>query len=237
MISSLQHTGRFIIVERERLAAVIDEQKLALTGLVDASKAASIGSLVGADAIITGSVTKFGVNITSSDVLIGDSKTQTANAEVNIRLIDVSSGVVTMAETGEGQAAKTYSSFLGIGSAGGYDETLEGDALKAAVIDVVDKIVFNMNKIPWNCKIVKKADDNTFIIDAGKESNLRIGTLLNVIRRNEVDKSPTSAETMGYSENVSGSLKVDSYLGENGAYCKILTDSGISGEDICRLRE
>ncbi len=237
LISVLQNTGRFILVERERLSAIIDEQKLSMSGLVDTSTAVSIGSLAGADAIITGSVTKFGVNITSSDVLLGDSKTQTANAEVSVRLIDIATGTVVTAETGEGKAVKSYSSFMGIGSTGGYDEALEGDALKAAIMNVVEKIVQSMNKIPWSCHIAKKIDQNTVVIDAGQTSNLPLGTIISVIRRGEEIKSQTTGDILGYSENIVGSLEVTSYFGENGANCKILSDSGIAEGDICRIKQ
>ncbi len=236
LISDLQSTGRFIIVERERLSSIIDEQKLSLTGMEDTSTAVSVGTLAGADAIITGSVTKFGVNITSSEVIIGSSKVQTASAEVNVRLIDVSTGTVVLAQTGEGKAEKSYSSFLGIGSTGGYDEALEGDALNAAIQDVVDKIVISLDKIPWSCRIAKKVNQETVIIDAGQGSNLAVGTILKVFRRGEAVISPGTGEIIGYSEESTGSLEVTAFFGENGSYCKIISDNGMKEGNLCRLK-
>lgn len=236
LVTLLQQSGRFIVVERERLANVVAEQELSLTGLVDTSTAVSIGNILGADAIIVGSVTKFGVNISSSDAIIGDSKTQIATAEVNVRLIDTGSGKIIMAKTGQGEASKKYSSFLGIGSTGGYDEALEGDALKAAVIDVVDNIVQSMNQIPWSCRVAKLSY-NAVIIDAGLQSNLQLGILLDVINRGEAIKSYSTGEVLGYMEKIVGTLQVTSYFGENGAYCKIISNSGIKEGDICRFKE
>ena len=48
---------------------------------------------------------------------------------------------VITAITGKGSAQKKISSVMGAGGRGGYDETLEGDALRAAIINVVQKLM------------------------------------------------------------------------------------------------
>lgn len=57
VISDLVKLRRFFVVERSSLQKVIEEQKLAMTGMVDVSTVAQVGKLVGADAILMGSVT------------------------------------------------------------------------------------------------------------------------------------------------------------------------------------
>jgi TolB-like protein len=56
LINSLVDQKRFRIVERNRLDAVLEEQKLSLTDLVDKSTALRLGKLVAAKSIVTGSI-------------------------------------------------------------------------------------------------------------------------------------------------------------------------------------
>ena len=55
LVEIAQH-GSLSVVEREKLAAVIEEQKLSLTGLMDTTKAIEVGQLLSANYILTGTV-------------------------------------------------------------------------------------------------------------------------------------------------------------------------------------
>lgn len=59
--SQLLQGGHFEIVERDRLARVLDEQKLGMAGVVDESTAKQVGRLLGVDALIFGEVSRYGV--------------------------------------------------------------------------------------------------------------------------------------------------------------------------------
>src|SRR5262249_49571512 len=54
LISSLSANSNIRVVERDRIQAVLDEQKLASGGDVDAATAVKIGKIVGAHHMITG---------------------------------------------------------------------------------------------------------------------------------------------------------------------------------------
>jgi len=55
LITDLAELGEIRVVERTRLNAVLEEQKLAASGKVDAATAARIGKLLGARALVLGS--------------------------------------------------------------------------------------------------------------------------------------------------------------------------------------
>jgi len=55
------------LLERQKLAALLEEQELALSDLMDTSKAISIGRLMAADYIVTGTV----VEMSTSVVIFG----------------------------------------------------------------------------------------------------------------------------------------------------------------------
>lgn len=55
----------FVVVERTQLRKVIDEQRLASSGLMDHNTAIKIGKIVGVQAVVFGAITKFGIDQTS----------------------------------------------------------------------------------------------------------------------------------------------------------------------------
>lgn len=56
--SELSQSKYITVVERDKLAALFEEQKLALAGFIDSSKIKDIGNLAGADFIISGNIQK-----------------------------------------------------------------------------------------------------------------------------------------------------------------------------------
>lgn len=81
-ITALVKEGRFDVIERRLLAKILDEQKLAMSGVIDESSATQIGKLLGVKVIISGSVMKV------KDIL-----------EVNARIIDVENASIIAAES------------------------------------------------------------------------------------------------------------------------------------------
>jgi hypothetical protein len=72
----LVESGRFVIIERQKLRDVIEEQNLSMTGLLDPASAKTIGRLLAADAIVCGSVSELGdyynVSVRAIDVERGN---------------------------------------------------------------------------------------------------------------------------------------------------------------------
>jgi curli biogenesis system outer membrane secretion channel CsgG len=69
LLTELGKSGKFILVERQKLGKIIDEQKLGQAGIVDPNTAAQVGRVLGLNAIITGSL-EVGVDTVSSGMLI-----------------------------------------------------------------------------------------------------------------------------------------------------------------------
>lgn len=59
--SKLMETEHFDILERDRLAKILDEQKLSMTGMMNEATASKIGKLLGVDALVFGEVTMYQV--------------------------------------------------------------------------------------------------------------------------------------------------------------------------------
>ena len=93
LITELGKSGKFILVEREKLDKIMEQQKLQASGMYDPNTVSQIGKLAGVDAIVVGVVSQFGVKTGGSDYFITQSKSQVAECTVDIRVIEVENPV------------------------------------------------------------------------------------------------------------------------------------------------
>ena len=98
LISHLQQTGRFNVVERENLQETAQEAKIQ----------GKQQTLIGANFVVTGDVVEFGRKVTGDRELfgiLGSGKTQVAYAKVALNIVDVMTSEVTYAVQGAGEYA------------------------------------------------------------------------------------------------------------------------------------
>jgi curli biogenesis system outer membrane secretion channel CsgG len=86
LANSLFNTNRFIVLERENIKEVIEEQDFGATGRVKRETAAPIGEIEGAELIIRGSVTEFEPKCKGGALLIVAA--QQACVTINLRIVD-----------------------------------------------------------------------------------------------------------------------------------------------------
>jgi curli biogenesis system outer membrane secretion channel CsgG len=102
LADSLFNSNRFIVLEREHIKEVMDEQDFGASGRVKKETAAPIGELEGAELLIRGSITEFEPNCKGGAVLIIAAKQ--ACVTINLRIVDAKSGRVVNATTVEGRS-------------------------------------------------------------------------------------------------------------------------------------
>jgi curli biogenesis system outer membrane secretion channel CsgG len=103
LTNALFNTGKFIVLERERLDEVMDEQDLAASGRFKQETAAPMGQLEGAELLIRGSVIQFEPKCKGgSAILISGNQ---ACMAINVRIVDAATGRVVNATTVEGTSA------------------------------------------------------------------------------------------------------------------------------------
>ena len=94
LITELQKTKTFRLVERERLESVLNELKLGMSGLVDPVNAKEVGKQLGVDALLFGNLSA--VKYSQSKNTIGIMWTEAQKTEVSLdaRLVRVDTGEV-----------------------------------------------------------------------------------------------------------------------------------------------
>lgn len=230
MATELVKSGRFIVLERNDIDKVLGEINFSKT--LGEKRVSEIQNLLDADFIVTGAITKYTNSIQGKKGLVSSGKEQRTEITFDFKIIDVRTGEVILADSGEGLSVKEVGTTLGVGTTSGYDDAVEADALRAAAIDVLEGIIAQVDKTDWTAKVIK-TDKKEIYINAGVKSNLQLGTKLSVYKQGEAIVS--DGIFYGYDEKLVGTAKVVRYLGENAAVCEYDGDI-FSGQGVVRFK-
>ena len=83
--------------------------------------------------MIMGSITEFGRKNTGKSGGFTTTKTQTVEAAVAIRLVDVSTGLIIYSDEAKGSADLTTKTTMGVGGRADFDATLSDKAISEAI--------------------------------------------------------------------------------------------------------
>ena len=231
--TELAKTQRFILIERADLQEILDQVALSQSGLTEGTLEEI--RLLDADYILTGKVTKYAVTTSGSSDLFTQTKVQRAEVAADMRMIDVRSGEIILSESGEGAAERESGKVLGMGEDSGYDESLEMDAFRVAVVDLTRNIINTIDEMPWTCDVVKVSGTKLYI-DSGKKSNLHTGMYFDLFSRGDGIKN-LEGVIIGYEEQKIGSAVLVEFFGNDGAILELEGVSEPALPLICRLKE
>ncbi len=177
--AKLAATGKFILLERNDLATLLDE----------CQKGNGTAQTIGADYMIIGSVTEYGRKETGKNRVFSAQKTQTVDAAVAIRLVDVSTGLITYADEAKGSAEVTTKTTLGVGGQAGYDATLSDKAISEAIGQLVENIVNKCADSPWKTYFISYDADGV-LIAGGKSQGVKEGMTFAIKTKGKKVKNP-----------------------------------------------
>jgi curli biogenesis system outer membrane secretion channel CsgG len=142
LVTHLQQTGRFTLVERDNLEEITREATI---------KGAQ-QQLKGADFAVTGDVAEFGrkeVGDVQLFGILGSGKKQVAYSKVNLNVVNVLTSEVVYAVQGAGEYELSSREVLGFGGTSGYDSTLNGKVLDLAIREAVNRLVEGVEQGKW----------------------------------------------------------------------------------------
>ena len=137
--AKLASSGKFLLLERSDLATLLEE----------CQKNGGGSSTIGADYMIIGSITEYGRKNTGKNGVFTSQKTQTVEAAVSIRLVDVSTGLIIYSDEAKGSAELTTKTTMGVGGQASYDATLSDKAISEAINQLVENIINKCTNSPW----------------------------------------------------------------------------------------
>jgi curli biogenesis system outer membrane secretion channel CsgG len=119
-VTELVKSGKFTVVDREQLEAMMQEKHLTQSGDIDKSTAMKLGKILGLNYLLTGAVTEYG----NTDVSGGGGGVSAGKrkfvAALNARLINASTGEVLWADEATQEESSVRVSVFGFG--GGVDD-------------------------------------------------------------------------------------------------------------------
>ena len=203
--AKLGASGKFILLERNDLQQLLEEAN---------RNGQSAQQAIGADYMIIGSITEFGRKNTSQSQVFTTSKTQTVEAAVSIRLVDVATGQIIYSDQGKGSAEiTTKSTFVGTGGHAGYDATLSDKAISAAIDQLVENIINKLSDKPWKSYFLSY-DSDAIIIAGGKSQGIEPGIVFAVKTVGKNVKNPQTGIMVTLPGKEVGKIKVEETGGD-----------------------
>lgn len=142
IMSHLQQTNRFSVLDRENMNMLASEAK----------RSGATQTIKGAKFVVSGDVTEFGRKAVGDKQLfglLGKGKSQIAYAKVTLNIVDVTTSEIVYSVQGAGEYSLTEREIVGFGSTASYDSTLNGKVLDLAIREVVNKLVTGLESGSW----------------------------------------------------------------------------------------
>jgi curli biogenesis system outer membrane secretion channel CsgG len=218
LTDALMQTGQFVVVERQKLGDVMEEQDLAASGRAQKSKSAQTGKLTSAQVQVKGTITEFeeaseggGGGVRVFGLGVGGKK-QVAHVGLIIRLIDTTTGQVLDSQRVEGKAESggfAISGGMGPVSFGTeeFHKTPLGKAVQETIDNAVALIASRMKNIPFQTRIIK-ATGSEVIIGAGQSTGVSVGDTFTVYSVGEELVDPDTGDLLGAEESKLGTVQV-----------------------------
>ena len=233
--SALYDTGRFVLVEREKLRDVMLEQDLVASGRAAKAKSvAKTGVIRPAKYIATGSVTEVSQNqsgasggISTPFGRIGGKASDTRVAII-VKLVDTSTSEIVAKERIEGVAGKKGLDLSNIripGTStsvdmGGFKKDPLGQAAQDCINQAAKFIAIQMETFPFEGSVIK-VDGDEVLINRGSEFGVEPGQMLVMETEGETLIDPSTGAVLGVEDGDQiGTMKVTK-VREKFSYCQV----------------
>lgn len=212
LTNRLVQNGSFTVIERSRVAAVLREQNLGMSGRVDASTAASVGRILGADAVVIGSITRFNLEERRSGTRIlgigSTNRRHTADVQLTARLVDTSTSEVIAVAEGKGTADQGGGGFslgglFGTDSGTSNIDTLLSRASETAVSELAGQLATNAQRISASSPssraseaVVADVSGGQLILNRGSQAGFTVGMTVSIERVSRQVTDPTTGRVL-----------------------------------------
>lgn len=204
-------TGRFRVIERERLGRLIQEQGRARSGVVTSRNRARVGGFEGVDYLVYGSITSVSAQARGGigNALLGGvisgligrngnvhCRDQSATISIDIRITDASTGEIRyVSRINETQRAAM--------ACGEQTQIDTARLLRSSADRIASALVTTIYPI----QIAAVQADGTYVLNYG-EGTVTTGTVLAVYARGQPILDPTTGRQIGHEEAKLGYLRV-----------------------------
>jgi curli biogenesis system outer membrane secretion channel CsgG len=251
LVTELVKKGSFRVMEREQLAAILEEKNLTLAGDIDPKTAVKLGKMIGVEYLIAGAVTELGVadrDVSVPSGLFGgrlpsvNVRSQKMDAAVDARAFSTSTGEIVWADTAS--ESTSDSSVYVAGAGGGVEDRRKLDRLLRPVVLKLAQSL-SQTKISTSglggasdasgvAGKIAKAGGGAIYLNVGGEAGIKEGDEFDVFRVGEVIKDPDTGEVLGANEVKVGRVKVIAIRGPRLSAAIVVSGSGFKPGDLLK---
>ncbi len=225
IVKRLVQDGTYSVIERKSLDKILAEQNFSTSDRANPASAAKIGKLLGVDAIILGSITQFGGE--NKNTKVGGAgggwggwgvggfskKSSKAIVTVDARIVDIDTAEILAVADGKGESKRESTSLLGGGgnwhgfgaggvdmSTSGFEQTILGEAVKAAVDQLSVGLVAGNTKLTTRTIVVEglvaAIEGDSVILNIGNKTGIKVGDQMSVERVGREIKDPATGQVL-----------------------------------------
>ncbi len=248
LVTELAKSGKYRVIEREQLAAIMQEKNLSLSGDIDPKTAVKAGKLLGVEYIITGALTELGVANRGVRVpsLFGNPSvnvgSQKMDASIDARMINTTTGEIVWADTAK--ETTSDASVYVAGAGGGVDDKRKLDrVLRPVVVKLVDSMgkasiatsgLGGASDASGVAGKVAKVEGGSVYLNVGAEAGVKEGDTFDVYRVGNVIKDPDTGEVLGSDETKVGRVKITKVMGARLSTASVVSGSGFKPGDMIK---
>jgi curli biogenesis system outer membrane secretion channel CsgG len=209
LVDRLLATGRYHVVERQELGAIMNELKFQQGGATRPQGKAATGRIRNCRYLIKGAVTDFGhvsantgaLSAWNWDFLGGSNR---AVMGIVLYVVDVESGEIIASENiEESVSAKDLSvkaAYEGLSFGGSvFYQTPLGRATKKVVDRAIKRITTAIASQPWEPQVALVQEDGSVIINGGKDRGVKSGAEFEVLEAGKPIVDPATGDAIGQS--------------------------------------
>jgi curli biogenesis system outer membrane secretion channel CsgG len=231
--------ARFAVVERTQLELVMKEQGLAASGAVTPQTAAKVGSLLGVKYIVVGGIDKFTINDTKAGFGRIGGNLQQAEAAINLRFVDTTTGERVLAVSGEAEVRKGGGFFRDASASRDSQWGIASETIEKASKAMLGKFVTGgylerlssvARPTTLEARIVK-IDGQKAWINVGAQAGIKAGDTFDVFNVGEALVDPVTGATLGTDEKQTGSAAVTDVQEK---YSIVTVTGTIGSKDVLR---
>ena len=248
LVTELVKTGKYRVIEREQLAAIMREKGLSLSGDIDPKTAVKFGKMLGVEYLVAGAVTQLGTTNRGASVPGGfglpsvSVHSQKAEAALDARAFSTTTGEIVWADTAQGETSDA--SVYVAGAGGGASDHGKVDKILRPVVQKLAESLGRANLATTGMGgkgdasgIVGKianVDGGMLYLNVGSEGGVKEGDEFSVYRVGKQIKDPDTGEVLGADETKVGRVKITAVKGPRLSMASAISGSGFKAGDTLK---
>ncbi len=249
LVTELVKKGKYRVMEREQLEAILQEKNLSLSGDIDPKTAVKLGKMIGVEYLIAGAVTEMGVADRNANVpsFFGrvpsvNVRSQRLDAALDARAFSTSTGEIVWADTAS--ESTSDSSVYVSGAGGGVSDHGKLDRiLRPVVVKLADSLgrqqletsgLGGTSDASGIVGKIAKAGGGAIYVNVGAEAGIKEGDEYDVFRVAEQIKDPDTGEVLGANEVKVGRIKILAVRGPRLSSAISVSGSGFKPGDVVK---